>query len=734
MAEVVDAPAETLDRGRDRQPEPRESPGDGSSSPPPPPPRRRDRDSRERRDDWPPSRRDDPHDPRNRSPPLPPPPPLGPPRDDKDREYRRRSSPSPPTYRDRRHSPPRRSPPPGPFKRARRDDGGYDRRRGSPRGGYGPDDRRYGYDYGGGYNRRGWYRDERSHGRYTNRPSDWPDIGYGDYGDGPEVIQRGGLMSYKQFIQELEDDIFPAEAERRYEEYRSEYISTQKRAYFEAHKEEQWLKDKYHPTNLVAVIERRKEQARSVAKEFLLDLQSGTLDLGPGVTVSSTSKSGNGSEPNSEDEADTNGKRRRHNKGPAKENDLHSAALKAHPVSSEPRRIQADIEQAQALVRKLDMEKGLQDNVLSSSGHDKLDAEKSRGGSMGRIIIIRGLTTVKGLEGVELLDTLITFLWRIHGLDYYGMSETSELKGLRHVRADNKTHDGTNASGSDWEKKLDSFWLARLQGQDPLETLTAKDKIDAAATEALDPFVRKIRDEKYGWKYGCGAKGCTKLFHAPEYVHKHLRLKHPDLVIELTSKVREDLYFQNYMNDPNAPGGTPVMQQSALVKMQRRRPLLDNRLRDERGNRRDLDRNDRDDDRHDRSDNSPRDGNGSLEGENHEKLLYDAYGGQGLHGAFPSDIPPPLLLPVPGAGPLGPFIPAPPEIAMHMLRETGGSSSFESNGGSRGRKGRLGPQVSGPAPILPIPSAFRHDPRRIRSYQDLDAPDDEVTVVDYRSL
>ncbi|THU67440.1 hypothetical protein C4D60_Mb05t24650 [Musa balbisiana] len=239
------------------------------------------------------------------------------------------------------------------------------------------------------------------------------------------------------------------------------------------------------------------------------------IQSGPGSTASSASKSGNGSEPNSEDEAGPSGKRRRHDRGPAKENELLSATPKAHPVSSEPRRIQSDVEQAQALVRKLDIEKGIQDNVLSSSGHDKLDAEKSHGGSMGPIVIIRGLATVKGLEGVELLDTLITYLWRVHGLDYYGMSEASEAKGLRHVRADNKTHDGTNASASDWEKKLDSFWLARLQGQDPLETLTAKDKIDAAATEALDPFVRKIRDEKYGW------------------------------------------------NDPSAPGGTPVMQQSA---------------------------------------------------------------------------------------------------------------------------------------------------------------------------
>ncbi|KAL9298233.1 hypothetical protein ACSQ67_024129 [Phaseolus vulgaris] len=76
------------------------------------------------------------------------------------------------------------------------------------------------------------------------------------YGDMQSGAQREGLMSYKQFIQELEDDILPAEAERRYQEYKSEYISTQKRAYFNAHKDEEWLKDKYHPTNLLTVIER----------------------------------------------------------------------------------------------------------------------------------------------------------------------------------------------------------------------------------------------------------------------------------------------------------------------------------------------------------------------------------------------------------------------------------------------------------------------------------------------
>lgn len=266
------------------------------------------------------------------------------------------------------------------------------------------------------------------------------------------------------------------------------------------------------------------------------------LSSGPGITAAAAS----GSDGNSDDDGDSD-KRRKHGRGSSKETDPLSGAPVAHPVSSESRRVQVDIEQALALVHKLDTEKGIVGNILSSGDHDKSDVDKSHIGSMGPIIIIRGLTTVKGLEGVELLDTLLTYLWRIHGVDYYGMSETNEAKGSRHVRADNKTSNTTNINAADWEKKVDTFWQERLRGQDPMVILAAKDKIDAAAVEVLEPYVRKIRDEKYGWKYGCGAKGCTKLFHAPEFVHKHLRLKHPELVLELTSKVREDLYFQNYM-------------------------------------------------------------------------------------------------------------------------------------------------------------------------------------------
>lgn len=59
--------------------------------------------------------------------------------------------------------------------------------------------------------------------------------------------------------------------------------------------------------------------------------------------------------------------------------------------------------------------------------------------------------------------------------------------------------------------------------------------------------------------------------------------------------------------------------------------------------------------------------------------------------------------------PLGPFVPAPPEVAMRMFREQGGAPPFEG-----GRNGRSGPQLGGPAPIIALPPTLRQDPRRLR--------------------
>ena len=100
----------------------------------------------------------------------------------------------------------------------------------------------------------------------------------------------------------------------------------------------------------------------------------------------------------------------RHVRGPTKENDLVSSAPKAPLVSSKPRKVKKDIEYGQALIQKLDIEKGIEENILGSSEKDKFEGDKSVSGSIG-VVMARGTNIVKGLEGLEILDVVATYMW-----------------------------------------------------------------------------------------------------------------------------------------------------------------------------------------------------------------------------------------------------------------------------------------------------------------------------------
>ncbi|KAK4441369.1 Serrate RNA effector molecule [Sesamum alatum] len=191
-------------------------------------------------------------------------------------------------------------------------------------------------------------------------------------------------------------------------------------------------------------------------------------------------------------------------------------------------------------------------------------------------------------------------------------------------------------------------------------------------------------------------------------------------------KVREELYFQkNYMSDENAPGGTPVMQPSfPKEKPLRRRPGLDNRLKDERGNLENvitaqwkmnvligL-----------RIPNLGFANNDGASGNNPDEPMFDSFGGQGIPVAtFASDDTSSVSDACSWCWPL-------PEVAMRMLRDQGGPPPL------KGQKWEVRSSVSWTFTIIALPPTLRQDPRRLRSYNDLDAPDDEVTVIDYRSL
>jgi hypothetical protein len=402
------------------------------------------------------------------------------------------------------------------------------------------------YDRTGGMGGRGsgFGGDERLQGRQGGRSgprrSGFSDGPYLSYGGGS--ARREGLMSYKQFIAELEDDILPGEAERRYDEYKTEFITTQKRSFFEQHKDDDWLREKYDPARLEAVLVRRNENAKILAKELLAELQGSSLDVGPSARGSAKEES--------EDDGDVGAKGRRQSRSTKKSQEIN-AAPKAPAGSSDPKRVVKDIELCRSVIMKLDSEKGIEGNILAPVDQQNGEGDRSIStGSVGPIVIVRsGNQQVKGLEGIELLDVMLTYMWRVHSVDYYGMVELKEPpRRLRHIRGTVDPKNGGEDPGfGEWEKKLESTWQTRLQSGDLIEKMLGREKLDSAANEALDPFVRKIRDEKYGWKYGCGAKGCTKLFHGAEFVHKHLKLKHSDLVSDAVAKVREELYFQNYM-------------------------------------------------------------------------------------------------------------------------------------------------------------------------------------------
>nr|GMD64829.1 serrate RNA effector molecule [Ipomoea batatas] len=91
----------------------------------------------------------------------------------------------------------------------------------------------------------------------------------------------------------------------------------------------------------------------------------------------------------------------------------------------------------------------------------------------------------------------------------------------------------------------------------------------------------------------------------------------------------------------------------------------------------------------------------------------NAPGWDACYAVISADITPPpvgLILPVPGAGPLGSFCSCTfLKVAMQMLREQGGPAPFEG-----GRNGRARPQIGGPAPIIALPPTSSADPRRIR--------------------
>eukprot|EP00898_Chlorokybus_atmophyticus_P007251 jgi/Chlat1/7527/Chrsp62S07045 len=547
---------------------------------------------------------------------------------------------------------------------------------------------------------------------------------------------QGGVMTYKQFMATLDDTVTPAEAQRKYDEYKADQTRSLKKTYFETHKDKQWLKEKYHPVNLEAALQRRNEKAQERAKQYFEQLSAGSLD----VTKDLRQVASNGHA----------GSKSKHAKDGADEEKRGSDEDKMNESSKEIdiARIAHDLRQAGDLAVKLDIDKGIDDNPLLLA----FDLQAAHGSkeTKDEDLLQRVSDAVSGTDESAQLDVLLYYLWRVHHLDYYGRliyekgSEGSRRRTGRYISLDSSTKDEAEER-SRLQKRIDAAWEVRLNGTDPMSAMLGRSKIEAAETAALESSVRKVSDGKFG----CGVPDCKKMFHGPEFVKKHVRLKHLDYLANARNKTLDEVYEDNFYSDPNA---IPNDDSSAPARSSQgagasdRIPRIRDRMDYPSGQ--------------DRADDGMNFGPGGHMGFPHrppfdgpgiplgpgpphrpggpmygDMGMARPLGPHGMHG-MPMGMrgmpPHPMFFPGPGAGPMGPFGPGMGPMGMGPM----GMGPMAPMGPMFDGGGR-GPRRGGPPPpirerevVMPPP----REPRRMREYVDLDMATDDVPILDYRGM
>ncbi|CAI2303972.1 unnamed protein product [Caenorhabditis sp. 36 PRJEB53466] len=157
------------------------------------------------------------------------------------------------------------------FARERRDDDSY--RRGG--GGYS----RYDNNKRPG-GRRDDYQFKRSRG--DDGDDGFDPAGRGDRPNdeavGGDDAYSGPLLSFKRFLGNMEDDISQEEAIKKYNEYKSEHKKHQLERFFRSHKEEEWFRQKYNPSDASKVKEAHLENVKHRLEVFNELKSQGTFD------------------------------------------------------------------------------------------------------------------------------------------------------------------------------------------------------------------------------------------------------------------------------------------------------------------------------------------------------------------------------------------------------------------------------------------------------------------------
>ncbi len=97
------------------------------------------------------------------------------------------------------------------------------------------------------------------------------------------------------------------------------------------------------------------------------------------------------------------------------------------------------------------------------------------------------------------------------------------------------------SSAESWLSYLDAKIEARLKAPSP-DISTAKMALDKDLEDFYNSTIAQVEEKKFR----CTVTKCGKLFCASEFVKKHIRLKHPNLIANIRNKVsvaRSDLTY-----------------------------------------------------------------------------------------------------------------------------------------------------------------------------------------------
>ncbi|KAI8835559.1 hypothetical protein BC829DRAFT_406320 [Chytridium lagenaria] len=221
-----------------------------------------------------------------------------------------------------------------------------------------------------------------------------------------------------------------------------------------------------------------------------------------------------------------------------------------------PERLERDLENARRLIEGgaiEAIESRLQDIVFKQEAYQEPHKEDDRmeddeeHAALDRAV--DGPTPVSTKKTKLTLDILIEYLRRVHWYDFYSGVEADGpedfcRRAWVHIRkafsGAEIEKDATNSRPS--HKKSDyQHFSERLDSRVALRTLVLSP--GSWGGEELEKLhVAKIESEKYR------CKDCSKLFRGEEFVRKHIRSKHPEVVKELMVDVD---FYNAYVRDPN---------------------------------------------------------------------------------------------------------------------------------------------------------------------------------------